>query len=98
MLPSTVLGSLSRGPEGGPPDDWAPLGYTIYRTDYSDGTEAAWLTLVAAIEGELEEEIIRIFGEFIGHAKEGEAIDQICSLIHIDARFRRNSASRPDHG
>lgn len=49
---------------GTPDEYWVPLGYTIYRTDYSDGTEDAWLTLVAAIKDRIKEDIAQIVGDF----------------------------------
>lgn len=92
LLPSDALGELFFPPDedeiyqGMPEEYLVPLGYTLYRTDYSSGTEAAWLALVETMEERFKQEVSSCFKDSRGTPKEDEALEKLFGLVRIDAR------------
>lgn len=91
LEPSKILSELWQAPEdvtfyGRDEKYFVQLGYTIYRTDYSSGTEALWLALITTLEDGIKEDVSSYFEEFRGTEKEDKAIDKVMSLIRIDPR------------
>lgn len=71
---------------------WVPLGFTVYRTDYSPGTDTLWDELIADLEMRLKDSI----GGKLGYEDdvpvdddvkaEKAAVEELLSRVRIDAR------------
>ena len=76
-------GQIHMGAEAG---YYIPLGFTVYRTNYDDGTDALWEKLIDDLESKTKVSIRYKYRDNMHIPEEAEAVDKMISLVKMDPR------------
>lgn len=65
---------------------YVPLGFTMYRTNYDNGTDALWEKLIADLESRTKKSIRSTYRDNMHIPEEAEAVEKMVSLVKMDPR------------
>lgn len=70
-----------------PTSDYAPLGFTLYRTDYTTAnSDQLWLLLLERLQEEVKQSLTRKYCQPINTDEDREICAELQSLVHMDGR------------